>query len=402
MLVSADPSVAHNDTFAQLLGTFIVGFGDTHRAATVPVSQHLSMEGVVVDPFEANRLPVLIGSLPVADHGAAIGMVFEYTPEIPLWVQLPAHPEEGMIVQFLPGMPGVVHKEGRTFVDTTTSSFEAELLKFYEEYLLVTEGDAPLDSTRFALTEETAKGFFALLDALKGTPRVPAALKGQITGPVTLATALTDQDRRALFYDERLLDVAVKTLAMKARWQVEKLSQGGLPAIVFIDEPGLAGFGTSAFISISREDVAKVLSEVIDAIHLAGGLAGVHVCANTDWSLILDSSADILSFDAYGFFDRLVLFREGLKRFFDQGRVLAWGIVPTSDSHDIEKETGPSLAAKWQGQVAHLETLDIDRDKILAQCLITPSCGTGSLTRAEAVKVLEMTREVSQRLRSQA
>ncbi|MDY6955048.1 MAG: hypothetical protein SWE60_26400, partial [Thermodesulfobacteriota bacterium] len=153
---------------------------------------------------------------------------------------------------------------------------------------------------------------------------------------------------------------------------------------------------------ISREDVGRVLSEVIDAIHVAGGLAGVHVCANTDWSLILDSAADILSFDAYGFFDRLALFQEGLKGFFDQGRVLAWGIVPTSDGHDIEKETGPSLVAKWQGQVAHLESLGMDRDSILAQSLITPSCGTGSLTLDQAVKVLEMTRQVSQSLRSQA
>jgi hypothetical protein len=327
-------------------------------------------------------------------------MVFEYTPEIPLWVQLPFYPEEGMMVQFLPGMPGVVHKEGRPFVDTTSSRFEEELLRFYEDYIHVTEGGIPLDNTRFALTEQTAKGFFALLDTLKTTARVPVALKGQITGPVTLATAVTDQNKRALFYDERLLDVAVKTLAMKARWQAEKLRQWGVPPIVFIDEPGLAGFGTSAFISISREDVGRVLSEVIDAIHLAGGLAGVHVCANTDWSLILDSAADILSFDAYSFFDRLALFREGLKRFLDQGRVLAWGIVPTSDSGDIAKETGSSLVAKWQEQVAHLESLDMDHDKILTQSLITPSCGTGSLTCAEAEKVLEMTREVSLRLRS--
>jgi len=122
---------------------------------------------------------------------------------------------------------------------------------------------------------------------------------------------------------------------MKPRWQVEKLSQCGVPVIVFIDKPGLAGFGTSAFISISREDINRVLSEVIEAVHEAGGLAGVHVCANTDWSLILDSPADVLSFDAYRFFDRLALYERPLKRFFDQDGILAWGIVPTSDSKDM-------------------------------------------------------------------
>jgi methionine synthase II (cobalamin-independent) len=352
-----------------------------------------------VGAFEGNRLALLIGSLPIADHEEAVRMVLEYTPEIPLWVQLPVHPQEGMMVQFLSGIPGFVQEEDRVFINTAGATFEDELLRFYEDYIMVTEGTSPLDSTRFALTEENAGGFFALLAEMKSTRPLPTALKGQITGPVTLATGLTDQHKRAVFYDDRILDVIVKNLAMKARWQVEKLSQWGVPAIVFIDEPGLAGFGTSAFISISRQDVARVLSEVIEAIHQAGGLAGVHVCANTDWSIILDSPADILSFDAYGFFDRLVLYKEPLKSFFDQGRTLAWGIVPTSNTEDIDGETVSSLIEKWQAQVARLEALGIDRARILAQALITPSCGTGSLPLDHAIKVLELTGQVSQRLR---
>jgi len=350
--------------------------------------------------FQGNALAVLIGSLPIDSHEEAVRMVFEYTGEIPLWVQLPAYPKEGMMVQFLPGMPGVVQNQDRVFLDTTRPTFEADLLGFYEDYLAVTEGGAPLDGTRFAITDDDAKGFFTLLEMMKAPPRRPVALKGQITGPVTLATGLTDQEKRAVFYDDRLLDVVVKTLAMKARWQVEKLSQWGLPTMVFIDEPGLAGFGTSAFISISREDIGRVLSEVIDAVHQAGGLAGIHVCANTDWSLILESPADILSFDAYGFFDRLALYHDLLHSFFARGRILAWGIVPTSDSHDINRETATSLIRKWEAQVAHLQTLGIDRARVLAQSLITPSCGTGSLSPSDATKVLQMTREVSQNLRS--
>jgi hypothetical protein len=124
------------------------------------------------------------------------------------------------------------------------------------------------------------------------------------------------------------------------------------------------------------------------------------VCANTDWSLILESPADILSFDAYGFFDRLALYHDLLRSFFDRGRILAWGIVPTSDSKDINRETASALMKKWEAQVSHLETLGIDRARVLAQSLITPSCGTGSLSPSEAIKVLEMTREVSRTLRA--
>ena len=58
-------------------------------------------------PFQPRGLPVLIGSLPLTDHVAACQLVWEHTPQIPLWIQLPAHKEEGMVAQFMPGMPGI-------------------------------------------------------------------------------------------------------------------------------------------------------------------------------------------------------------------------------------------------------------------------------------------------------
>jgi methionine synthase II (cobalamin-independent) len=345
-------------------------------------------------------LPLLIGSLPISDHGEALKMVFDSTPEIPLWVQLPMHSEEGMMVQFSSGIPGITEKDGRVFVDASTAGFEDELMAFYEDYLAVTDGGLPLDGTRFAMNEDSARGFFSFLQAIGDLSKQPLALKGQITGPVTLATGLTDQDRRALFYDDRLLDVVVKTLAMKARFQVEKLAQFGIPAIMFIDEPALAGFGSSAFVSISADDIRRVLGEVIEAIHQAGGLAGVHVCANTDWSLILASEADILSFDAHGYFDRLALYEDLLRDFFDRGGILAWGIVPTSNTEEIDKVTSASLVKNLKRQIGVLESMGIDPAIIKTQSLITPSCGTGSLPLDYAAQVIRITKEVSQSCRS--
>lgn len=352
--------------------------------------------------FDACMRPVLIGSLPISDHEQAVRLVFDATPDIPLWVQLPAFPQEGMMVQFSPGIPGLSEDSDRIFIDTTISTFEQDLLQFYEDYLTITEGIVPLEGTRFAVSRDRAPGFFAFIDAVEKLPTRPAALKGQITGPVTLATGLTDQNRRAAFYDERLQDAIVKNLAMKARWQVERLRPFGVPVIVFIDEPALAGFGTSAFVSISAQDVQRVIGEVIEAIHGAGGLAGVHVCANTDWSLILDSKADVLSFDAYGYFDRLALYKKQLKSFFDHGRILAWGIVPTSNGEEIAAADTEKLCVQLTGHISHLESLGIPADRVWAQSLVTPSCGTGSLSLAHATKVLTLTKEVSQRFRGAA
>ena len=60
--------------------------------------------------FLANGLPVLIGSLPLRDHAEGVELVFKYTPEVPLWIQLPAYREEGMVAQFQPGFPGLTLK----------------------------------------------------------------------------------------------------------------------------------------------------------------------------------------------------------------------------------------------------------------------------------------------------
>ena len=177
-------------------------------------------------------------------------------------------------------------------------------------------------------------------------------------------------ERKAVFYDDQLRDVAIKLLALKAGWQVKMLSEFGSNIIIFLDEPALAGFGSSAMISVSREEVAACFDDIIGSVHNEGGLAGIHVCANADWSLILESKADMISFDAYSFFDKLMLYKDQLKQFFISGKILAWGIVPTLNSEDIEKESAESLVARWETQTAALEALGFERSAILAQTFI--------------------------------
>ncbi len=350
--------------------------------------------------LEADCRALLIGSLPIDDHAAASDLVFRYTPDIPVWVQLPVYVHEGMLNQFLPGLPGIRSAADRFFVDTSAPDFDSQVLAFYEEYMAVTEGRTNIDRTRFALGADAAPGFAVLMERLAERPQAPVAVKGQVTGPFTFCTGVHDEKRQAIFYTPVLRDAAVKLLALKAVWQVRRLSRWGRPVILFFDEPALAGFGTSEFISVSREDVGACLTEVIAAVQAAGGIAGVHICANTDWSLVLDSSADIVNFDAFAFFDRFILYPESIRRFIAAGKTLAWGIVPTGDQDNIVTATAASLAETWHTQVGRIEALGIDRRRIVAQSLITPSCGTGTLPLELARKVLQLTREVSDRLRA--
>ena len=136
-----------------------------------------------------------------------------------------------------------------------------------------------------------------------------------------------------------------------------------------------------------------------EAVHAEGGLAGVHVCANTDWSVLLESPADMISFDAYSFFDKFILYADLIKKFIEAGKILAWGIVPTGNPEDIKKETADSLLTQWKDKFRMIEDLGVGRTKILDQSLITPSCGTGSLNLDLAKKVLRLTADVSHRLK---
>ena len=345
--------------------------------------------------------PLLIGSFPKTDINEALDLVLEYVPDIPNWVQMPGIQGEGMLSQFVHGFPGLQLSKTSLFIDTSDTGFDEEMLSFYDEYLTVTESPSVHDSTRFILSPDTSRGFFVFLERLASMSVKPMAVKGQITGPFTFSTGLKDQNGRALYYDDQLRDTAVKLIAMKAAWQVKQLQVIGVPVIIFIDEPSLAGFGSSEFISVSRESVKHCLSEVIAAVHDVGGIVGIHVCANTDWSIVLETAADIINFDAYSYFERFILYENHIAELFHSGRWLAWGMIPTLDREDIQRETLDSLLGQFYAKLDRLSSLGIDRTLILKQSIITPSCGAGSLSLDLSKKVLRLTKTISENIRTQ-
>ena len=349
--------------------------------------------------FQGLGCATLIGSMPQRDRERAIGLVLQTAPEIPAWPQLPAYPAEQMMVQYIEGLPGIVTEEGRQFVKSDTAEFDRQALLFYEQYLALDEGPLPIEDSSFRMGEETSATFRRFLETVKDANLPLRALKGQIVGPFTLLSGLKDQDGRALIYDERFLDIIPKLLGLKARWQIELMRTFGVPVIVFLDEPGLAGFGSSAFITVSAELVLKMLAEVVDAVHSAGGLAGIHVCANTDWLLAFQSNFDIINFDSYGYFDKFALYRKECLQFMAEGGNIAWGIVPTSDLDAIQAQTPEGLAGRWTDRIRELAAGKMKIEEVIAHSLFTPSCGCGSLPEDYAARVLDLLRSFSRIIR---
>jgi len=344
--------------------------------------------------FNPQCMATAIGSLPHIDSAYACDVILKNLPEIPFWPQLPnTNFREGMEIQYSEGFPCVEFDEAkqRMFFKTDvdiTPAFE----KFYENYLADN-----LDY--FKITPEYSRGIYAMEQKLLENP--PPNLqyfKSHVTGPMTVGLGRVDENKRAIYYNDMFRDLIVKGTEMKARWLLNKFKFLGLPQIMFLDEPILSAFGSSTYVSVQRPDVVQHLQECISAVHKEGAIAGIHCCGNTEWTILIDAGVDIISFDAFEYAESIAYYPAQIKTYLEGGGVLAWGIVPTSEK--VNQETPESLAAKLKASIDHLANKGIDKDLIWEKCLITPSCGTGSLSVELSEKIFSQLSDVSQILRA--
>ena len=146
-----------------------------------------------------------------------------------------------------------------------------------------------------------------------------------------------------------------------------------------------------------------MLDEVFEAVGEEGALAGVHCCANTDWSVLLATKVDILNLDAFGYAEHLALYPTELRAFLDRGGVIAWGSIPNNE--EIGSLSPEQLAARLgEGlelicEKARAHGTSISPEELAARSLLTPSCGLGSASVEIADQVLEALPKVAQTLR---
>lgn len=326
----------------------------------------------------------LVGSFPHLD-AEAIAARIAHAADIPVWPQLPRRTfRENMYAQYSAGLPGLVIDDAQQKVYFDVSGDLTPALEAFYERVLADDVDS------FALPADHARGFYAMLDQLRATPGEWA--KGQVTGPVSFGLTVTDHTLRASLYHDQLIDPIVKQLAFNARWQIRQLAAHRSHVIIFVDEPYMASFG-SAFISLSREQAVAYLDEVFEAIHAEGALAGVHCCGNTDWSVLLATSVDILNLDAFGFLENLALYPAELRAFLDRGGVIAWGLIP---NNEVIHEVTPILLADRLragfdliSRKAAARGVTIRSAELADRSLIVPSCGLGPATIDIAEKVID-------------
>ncbi len=335
--------------------------------------------------FQPDCLATAIGTMPHVAADGACKAVLKHLPAIPVWPQLTKMSfKENMYIQFSEGFPGFT-LEGEHFHVHRSASLYEDLEKLYQAFL-------DNDYESWKVNPEYAAGLYEFVNVI--SPRSHLALKGQVTGPISWGLTVTDQEQRPILYDDTLADALAKHLALKAAWEEKYLTRGSPFTIIFVDEPYMSAFG-SAFVSLTREKVVNLLEAVFKGIT---GLKGVHCCGNTDWSILLDTSVDIVNPDVYNYEKSFNLYPEEIVAFLERGGIIAWGIVP-NDEASLVKETVSSLRDRLDDVITPLTRKGIKFRTLLRRSLVTPCCGLSSLSLEGAEVALEVTASLSRELR---
>ena len=336
--------------------------------------------------LEFNCLPTIIGSVPFKDAALACTKVLRYLKDIPAWPQMPRRTFlENMYAQFSQGFPGISVTEDKIFVDRSLD-LNPGLEQLYAAYL-------ENDITKFPITRDYAAGLYQFLNHVDLPVR---AVKGHVTGPVSWGMTVTEQDGRAIAYDDVLADASAKLLKLKAAWIENELKQINKNTIIFVDEPYLHSIG-SAFFALSKEKVVSLIQEVFSGIE---GVKGLHCCGQSDWSIVLSTGLDVLNFDAFNYGASLALYPKKIKHFLVSGKSIAWGIIP-NDEAVLKQESASSLVDRLEETMSPLtrKGMEIPFKQLVSQSLVTPSCGLAGLSTDGFDLAMELLNEVSQRMR---
>jgi methionine synthase II (cobalamin-independent) len=333
-------------------------------------------------------LPTTIGTMPHRAPGQACEVISRFLKDIPAWPQLPLRsPEENMYVQFSEGFPGLEKRDGGIVIGRTPG-FDEAINTLYADYF----------DNRFVnypVSRGHAAGLYHCME--QGAAGLKA-IKGQVTGPVTWGLTVKDTGGRSILYDDLLGDAVPRFLKLKAAWQEAVLRGLSTRTIIFVDEPYLTAYGSAATMSLSPEKVVALLNEVFSGIK---GIKGLHCCGNTDWGVLLGSRCDILSFDAYNFAGSLGLYADAVKGFLTRGGAVAWGIVPNT-AEGLKSESNASLRDRLEEAMAPFTrgTGGFAIRDLVAQSLITPSCGLAGLSEEAVPDCLSLLTQLSDRMRA--
>jgi len=339
-------------------------------------------------PFEPACLPLLLGGLPHRSAAQALEVSRQYAEALLAWPQLPQRSfrEQGF-VQSLIGFPGALIDalQARAYVDR--SAAERELDRLGLAYL-------ENNSDYAALAEDDAAGLAELLRQ-SHPAQMPLALKGQLMGPISLATHITDEQQRPLIYDSALFDALGQHLRLRAAWQEARLRERIDTTIICLDEPFLEAVGLP-FLPVDWEAARDQLDIVLGGI---AGCKGIFAGGAVNWAEVLQTSVELIIADAYEHSQSLVAAAAALPAFLDRDGIVGLGLVPT-DAEALSHSTAEGLLQHTIALFDELARAGVPIEWLARQAVVSTSDTLSQLDVATAERALQLVARLSQLLRA--
>lgn len=342
-----------------------------------------------------------IGSLPHNNIEKAMNVVKRDFSQIPFFPQLKnINKNEDMISQVLEGLPSFLPSMLKNLsINPESKEFSQDLKSFLADYEQIISKNNTEILENYKISKEFSSSFEEFEKIIKETK--PLFAKGQIVGPFTLATTLKDNNCIAVINNETVKNVVIKLLSLKALWIIKRIKKANPETIpiIFLDEPSISKLEHTTYTKISKSGVSQMLKGVSDIIKANGGISAIHCCGKCDWSIPINAEIEILNPDAFTFAENFSIYAPMIKKHLEQGRKIAWGLVPT-DNEKIKTVTLKILIKKFEQAVKYLTNKGIDEKLIIDNSLITSSCGAGSLSINDSERAMDLVAELSKELRA--
>jgi hypothetical protein len=306
--------------------------------------------------LQAGCKTTAMGIMPHTSVKAALGLALSL--DIPFWPQLPnVSFYEDMYAQTSENFPGIVVDPEGGKISFNTSIFESAVAGYSQQMA---------EPETFTLSRKYSEVYHQFLaEDLSHY----AAIRGQVTGPVSFGFRVMDENSRPLIYNEGARALLFDFIQRKVNTQYHQLKAKNENAFVWVDEPGLGWVfsGLSGYGDIqTRQDYHNFWAGL-------DGPRGLHLCASVNLPYLLQLGAEILSFDAYQIELMPKGYTSAVADFLTGGGIISWGIVP-SDLENLSRQTPETLAALLLGYWDIVsQNTGLPAGRIAEQALIAPA-----------------------------
>jgi len=281
--------------------------------------------------LEARCRTTAMGIMPHTDVEEALRLALSL--DIPFWPQLPRVSfYEDMYAQASENFPGIRVDVENGKLEFDTGRFQRDLEHYSEKI-----GDAET----FTMSRDYSAVYHRFLEEdLRGYH----AIRGQVTGPISLGFNVLDEDRKPILYNDDVRTLLFDFIQKKVNVQYHQLRERNPNAFVWVDEPGL----NFVFSGLSGYNDLQAREDYRSFVKGFDGPRALHLCPNVNLPYLLQLGVDILSFDAYQIELMPREYAAAVAEFVGSGRVISWGIVPTA-SGALSEETAETLAGRLTG-----------------------------------------------------